>query len=102
MTLLSVTHDISRDGVLECRPRRLSINVNLRIDERVLRVLHLGHFRKQVMVAVISPTLVRVSALEDSERIVIHPDLCCFILIILFKAGRTSCVSRWLMSGALG
>jgi len=40
--------------------------MNRHIAERVFRVLHLAHLGKKMMIAIIRPTVVRVTALETN------------------------------------
>src|SRR6266542_2182304 len=72
---LSCLPDIRRDRVLESCPSRFAREVNFDIAERILRVLHLAHFRAKMMVAIIRPALVGMSTLKDRQRFIIGPDL---------------------------
>lgn len=54
VTGFSVVRHVSGDGVLESRPSRIARDVNLDVAEAVLRVLHLAHFRHQMVISVIT------------------------------------------------
>ena len=88
VTLLSITHHIGGDGVLERGPSCLAGKMNTDIAESVFSVLHLTHLRHEVMVAVIRPTVVGMPTLKDRQRFIIGPDLRGRGNIILFKTRR--------------
>ena len=67
VALLAVLRYISRDSVFESGPGSLARQMNLDIAERVLGVLHLTHFGKEMVVAIIGPAVVSVPTLEHCQ-----------------------------------
>src|SRR5437870_3351095 len=75
MTRFSVIRHVSRNCVFESCPGSVASQVDFDIAKGVLGVLHLTHLRHKMMIAVVSPTIIRVTTLKDSQRLIVGPDL---------------------------
>src|SRR5882672_11309986 len=85
VTRFSVVRHVSRNCVFQSCPGSLSGEMNFDVAKGILRVLHLPHLGNQMMITIIRPAIVRMSALKDGQRFIVGPDSRSHCEIVLFE-----------------
>jgi len=79
------------ERVFKRRPRCLAIHLDLHIRKSVFRFFEFFQLWGEMAIAVISPTIISVSAFEDGDIFAISPDLIECREIALFDRQRLAC-----------